>query len=165
MTLRTHGDPILKQRAETIPPGVDVGDLVRYMQFTLRLHDGLGLSAQQAGRTERIALAKFYGETTVLINLEIIDRSQETILSKDEGCLSVHNAEGIFYRTDVIRHRWVIISYEDEHRRTVTRRCEGLDAIIAQHEYDHLEGKCIADGATREDRKASYRAQRKARTR
>lgn len=170
--LRTLGDPILKQRAEPVPLGVSVTDTVDRMMFLMRVHDGLGLSAQQAGSTQRVALMKLKDqedpsryEIVVALNLEILERSPEMQVSKDEGCLSVQSRKGAYFRRDVERHVWVIIAYEDLNRYHRIRKCTNLDAVIAQHEYEHLEGRCIVDGLTREERKASYRAQTKARRR
>jgi len=165
--LRKFGDPILKTPATDVAPGEDITELLDAMSDILIRTDGLGISAQQVGSDKRVALMRIGGASaataTVAINLRITERSPEMQTSIEEGCLSVRNPAGWFYRRDVRRHAVVWVSYTDEFGTTIAQRLTGMDAIIAQHEADHLDGKCIADGTTREERKAGYRAAKKAR--
>lgn len=166
--LRTFGDPILKTPATQVLPGEDIADLLAVMQNILNRNDGLGISAQQVGSTKRVAVMRLKDidnpgawKEVVAINLRITDASPEMQISHDEGCLSVRSADGRYFRKDIRRHVVVSCEYEDEQRRPHVRILKNLDAIIAQHEADHLDGKCIADGTTREERKANYRTLRK----
>lgn len=168
--LRRLGDPILKMRAVPVAPDVDVSELIARMRFQVKIHDGLGLAAQQVGSTHRVSVMRLKDlenpakwREVVAINLEILERSPEQQTSKDEGCLSAQSANGAYFRRDMQRSVWVVIRYEDEARTVHTERLTNFDAVIAQHEHDHLEGRCIADGTTREERKASFRAQKRKR--
>lgn len=147
MTLRKFGDPILKQPAEHVPADVDVSDLVAEMRAALDNWKGIGLSAQQVGRTERVALMTLGGVVHVAINLKIVHRSKANVLSTHEGCLSVRT-NGRIFRMNVKRSARVLAEWEDEKRQKHCQWLGGINAIIAQHEAEHLDGKCIVDRLT-----------------
>lgn len=160
--LRFLGDPVLKLAADDVRPDTDVRDLVREMKRILGEEQGLGLSAQQVGSVWRVALMRLRDgsfsqqKPVVAINLRITARSKKTELHVGEGCLSVQ-ARGRFFRTSVHRHTWVRVTYLDEDRKEHSVRLEAMDAIIAQHECDHLDGKCIVDGLSRQQRRQAER--------
>lgn len=166
--LRYLGDPVLKFAAEDVKPETDVRDLVRAMKRILVEQDGLGLAAQQVGSIYRVAIMQLRDgsfaplATVVGINLRIIARSKKVELNVAEGCLSVQGRRGEYFRTSVRRHTWVRIAYLDEQRKEHEVRLEGADAIIAQHECDHLDGRCVADGLTRQQRRQAERIVSKA---
>jgi peptide deformylase len=132
------------------------------MKRILAEERGLGLAAQQVGSVWRVALlcltdGAFSPKTTVVaINPRIVARSKKTVLSIGEGCLSVQ-ARGRYFRTSVRRHEWVRLAYLDEGGNEHSVRLEGMDAVIAQHECDHLDGKCIVDGVSRQQRRRAER--------
>lgn len=160
--LRFLGDPVLKRAAEDVRPDSAIRELVREMKRILAQERGLGLAAQQIGSVWRVALlclsdGSFAPKTTVVaINPRIVARSKKTVLSIGEGCLSVQ-AAGRFFRTSVRRNEWVRLAYLDEAGTEHSVRLEGMDAIIAQHECDHLDGKCIVDGLSRQQRRQAER--------
>lgn len=137
-------DPILKMPAVQVAPGESVTELVTKMKYMLASVKGLGLSAQQAGSTQRVALVTLRGVVTTCINLEIVERSKAGVVSQREGCLSVIQ-NGKVFRMTVRRSARVCIRYEDEERVVHEGWVGGLDAIVAQHEAEHLDGKCIID--------------------
>jgi peptide deformylase len=114
------------------------------MKRVLAEQRGLGLAAQQVGSLHRVALVTFANVLIVAVNLEIIERSKMTTLSVNEGCLSVR-VKGRLFRMNVRRSRQVLARWQDEQGNEYTRRLGGLDAIVAQHESEHLDGKCIID--------------------
>ena len=143
-TFRMFGDPVLKQPTVAVGPDTDIYKLVRAMKRILAEQRGLGLAAQQVGSLHRVAILTLAGQQVVAINLEIIERSKMTVLSTHEGCLSVR-PKGKLFRMNVRRSRQVVARWEDESRYTHERRLGGLDAIVAQHEAEHLDGVCIVD--------------------
>ena len=156
--LRFLGDPILKTPAlddvggpEDLPPG-----LLPAMRRVLEEQKGLGLAAQQVGSTARVALMKLNGQVVEAINLKVLEYSPEKILSRREGCLSVQG-KGRYFRTNVSRHAWVWVSYRDTAWQEHTLRLDGMAAILAQHEADHLDGRCIVDGLPRQQRRLAER--------
>lgn len=124
---------------------------------------GVGLAAPQVGIAKRIFLMKPVedGPTTVIINPEIISTSDgDEIPIKPnsakvekmkefeksggkkpkkgrllEGCLSVPNIWG-----NVSRKKKVELSWQDETGKKYVRTFSGFNAIIIQHELDHLNG-------------------------
>lgn len=101
--------------------------------------DGVGLAAPQVGRNERIIVVNRGGEGVVYINPEISKKSEAKVRS-EEGCLSVPGVWGM-----VERAKKVSIRALDRHGRRVEMDCKGLEAIIFQHEIDHLDGILFID--------------------
>ena len=110
------------------------------------IRPGVGLAAPQVGRNIR-ALVVYYedevdGETKVidhrLINPKIILESvKETYLSGGEGCLSVDDVhEGYVYRHNKIQVK--AFNAQSQKEEVITAR--GYEAIVLQHEIDHLSG-------------------------
>lgn len=141
---RRFPDPVLKQPSVVVEPGADIHKLIRAMKRILAEQRGLGLAAQQVGSLHRVALVTWSSIQLAAINLEILEHSKMTVRSTDEGCLSVR-VQGRLFRMNVRRSRQVLVRWEDENRQEHTRRLGGLDAIVAQHESDHLDGQCIID--------------------
>lgn len=162
--LTIMGDPVLKEPARDVTSIADLPYmLIPDMKRILAREKGLGLAAQQVGSTWRVALLKLSGQLMVAINLRIIDRSAEMHTSKREGCLSVQG-NGEYFRVDVQRHARVTIEYRGEDFAMHTLELEGLDAVIAQHEADHLDGKCIVDGLCRQQRRRAEQLVRRHRS-
>lgn len=142
--MKQFPDPILKTPAERVAPEEDVAAVIERMKRMLEQVKGLGLAAQQAGETKRVALVTLTGRVVVCINLEVLERSKANVLSPREGCLSVIR-NGKVFRMNVKRSARVRIRYEDEARVVHEHWVGGLDAIVAQHEAEHLDGRCIID--------------------
>ena len=76
----------------------------------------------------------------VVINPELT-LSEDTVLSRQEGCLSVP----LNYRADVQRAERVHLRYMDLDGKIVEEDLEGFPAIVIQHEADHLDGTLFID--------------------
>lgn len=115
-------------------PGVQA--LCQDMQDTLEAAgNGVGLAAIQIGACARIFMSLIKGEVRFYINPKItafIGKAVPTI----EGCLSV---PGIF--EDVERYPEVTIEASDRTGLRFVTELQGLEAQIAQHEIEHLDGK------------------------
>ncbi|WP_342261452.1 peptide deformylase [Spiroplasma endosymbiont of Notiophilus biguttatus] len=75
-----------------------------------------------------------------LINPKIIGKSEQiAYLKKGEGCLSVtnHPHEGLVPRSYKIN----VTGYDYLKKKKVILTVRGYEAIVFQHEQDHLEGK------------------------
>lgn len=121
------------------------------------LREGVGLAAPQVGRNIKALCVYFEEEgeegTKVvdhrLINPKIILESvQEAYLSGGEGCLSVDNPhEGYVYRHNKIQVKaFNAITMKEE---IITAR--GYEAIVLQHEIDHLNGVLYYDHINKKD--------------
>lgn len=113
------------------------------------LVEGVGLAGPQIGLLERIFILKLStkNEPIAFVNPKIISYSEETnldVLSSDEqfleGCLSIPGIYGLVERPWKIK-----LEYHDITGKKHTQKLEGYEAIIAQHEYDHLEGVLFTD--------------------
>ncbi len=106
--------------------------------------DGIGIAAPQVGRNIRVFLTTINCGTKkqrviMMANPKFLKLSEEKVES-EEGCLSLPG------ETDkIMRHKEVTIEYFDEDGIRKELSLDGLDAIIVQHETDHLEGMLYID--------------------
>jgi peptide deformylase len=108
---------------------------------SLDYYEGLGLSANQCGLTERICVINHLDDKRyyTLINPTIVEKA-EKISKYKEGCLSF---PGLFL--EVGRPEWVVVEYLNIEGETVKQKFEGIWATCVQHEFDHLFGICYTD--------------------
>ena len=110
------------------------------------IRPGVGLAAPQVGRNIKALVVYFEDEIEGkkiivdhrLINPKIILESvKEVYLSGGEGCLSVDDVhEGYVYRHNKIQVR--AFNAQTKKEEIITAR--GYEAIVLQHEIDHLSG-------------------------
>jgi len=136
-----HPDPVLQTPAQTIAKEEfsNIPKLAQDMKETMYHERGVGLAAQQIGKTMRICVIDTDGTFRVLINPEIVARSKNTYVD-DEGCLSVPKK---FFPLE--RHWQVTVKYLDEYAQERKLKASGLLARAVQHELDHLNGIIVLD--------------------
>lgn len=127
--------------------------------------NGVGLAAPQVGINQRFFVADWsqYMEgrnvdeksALVIINPIIIGKSGEMIDS-EEKCLSVPGPSAV-----IKRHDSVLIHAYDLNFKMIKLQLNGLAAIVAQHEIDHLNGKLYFDHLSRLKRDIFVRKLRK----
>ena len=130
---------------ERITPAIDqlIGDLIDTMRHHQRC---VGLSAPQVGSPWRVAVLDVTGHPKaahssglmVLVNPQLMAQGGPAI--GREGCLSVPDLTGNVRRTPRVQLRAM-----DVRGKPWMRRLEGFEAIAAQHEVDHLDGKLFLD--------------------
>ena len=137
------GHPVLRQAAAAIHTDHILSDpvqaLVADMQDTLYEYDGLGLAAPQVHYSVRLVLLTVLGEMRVVINPVITPLTDEVIRTY-EGCLSV---EGM--RASVERFAKVRLAAWGEDGKPFELELEDMDAVVVQHECDHLDGVLYVD--------------------
>lgn len=149
MHVRTEDEPNNELRVRSAEvPKADVGSdrirrMVEELTATMREENGVGIAAPQVGIHERVIIVDHGDGATAYVNPEIVSRSFRTFLS-EEGCLSVPGVWGM-----VKRHRSVTIKALSMDGKTVTVDAHGLEAVIFQHEIDHLDGVLFIDRAER----------------
>jgi peptide deformylase len=113
---------------------------INQLRQLLRAEGGVGIAASQAGISQRFAIAKTnqFGEL-VLINPKVTDLGDGTRLSF-EKCISLPGQCGI-----VSRNKRVKVEYLDEAGHSKIIEASGSDALIIQHEVDHLDGVLFTD--------------------
>jgi len=140
------GTPVLKKKAKDISKEYEgLDELLENMWETMYNAKGVGLAAPQIGKQIRIFLIDTIqleeeesdlkdGIKQVFINAEILEEEGEVWLY-EEGCLSIPHIRG-----DVERQPNITIKYLDENFVEHTKKFEGINARVIQHEYDHIEG-------------------------
>lgn len=163
-------NPDLRKRCEEVseitPEIVDlVNDMHEYLVLSQdeayskkhNIREGVGLAAPQIGKNIRALVVYFEEETENglnivdhrLINPKIILESvKEVYLSGGEGCLSVDNDhQGYIYRKYKIQVKAFDVLAMKE--KIITAR--GYEAIVLQHEIDHLNGVLFYDHINKKD--------------
>jgi peptide deformylase len=125
--------------------------LIDQMWATLHHTGGVGLAAPQVGITQCLfimdcRIAQPDAQSQVYINPTLFNPQGSTSFS--EGCLSFPGL-----KIDVPRFETIDIRAQNTQGQWFTRSLEGLEAICAQHEYDHIEGKAFIDRLDPEHRK------------
>ena len=137
-------DPILRQpttpvKLETAADRKHADTVAMSLCETLKAHEGLGLSANQCGRTERMFALNMGEDIWTLFNPEIIERS-ESLSELQEGCLSYPGLYLKLKRSEKIKVKFQAINGE-----WIEQEFDGLTAVCVQHEIDHLDGKMFTD--------------------
>ena len=130
-------DPLLHKRIDSCSYNLDRKFLSRTLIESMIHHNGVGLSANQIGISERaFAMVRDieYNEIIVCFNPRIIKSYTEEV-EMEEGCLSY---PGVFLK--ITRPKKIIVKYEDVDKKIHKLKLDGLSARIFLHEYDHMEG-------------------------
>ncbi len=112
-----------------------------------KVREGVGLAAPQLGKNLRIIAINYELEDKIirylLINPKIIENSiQKCYLKNGEGCLSVDKEHpGYVYRY----HKIIVQAYNLLTEQPTTIIASGFEAIVLQHEIDHLDGVLFYD--------------------
>lgn len=108
---------------------------------------GVGLAAIQIGLLKRMFVIYYPTKDSVvqyqLVNPVITETSvRKCALEAGEGCLSVDTVyEGLVHRYYKIKLK----AYDALSDKEITITATGFDAIVLQHEYDHLNGMFFYD--------------------
>ena len=102
-------------------------------QMLIKVKTALGLAHNQIKGSKNVYVTRYNGKLNGYINPTVVDRSIDQIPSV-EGCLSYPGEEN-----KVLRYRYIIVEHltEDGFVQEIFR---GKEAIIHQHEIDHLLG-------------------------
>ena len=114
----------------------------------MRQNKWVGLAAPQVGENIRVIATsqrehkknkdKLLWET-IMINPSITNTSKETIL-REEACISLPNCTGM-----VKRHKTIQVEFLDIHGKKQKQKYKDFNAVIIQHEIDHLDGILFVD--------------------
>jgi peptide deformylase len=155
-----YNDPVLRRKGERITTfDNSITELAREMQSTMHEAGGIGLAAQQVGRSIQLCVVDLR-ETErdfgwqldgaqpplelfmpmVLVNPEISFEPESEEYVVEEGCLSFPKIRG-----DVPRPDAITVKFQDERGVAHSLRCDGMLARCIQHEVDHLNGVLFID--------------------
>lgn len=156
-----EGNPILRMESEDITfPLSDANKvLVKKMNNYLiesnndiiaemkKLDPAVGIAAPQVGSNVNIFSLIMEDENEQLIvknyfNPKILNKSEQlTYLCGGEGCLSVPiKKDGYIYRPHEID-----VQYQNDKGQIIKEKLNGVEAIVFQHEFDHLKGVLYVD--------------------
>lgn len=148
----TAPHPILELKAREVRDdefGGALGVHVSDMAETMYAAPGVGLAAPQVADSRRIVVVdpgegdergrRYFG----LVNPKIVWRSKEMI-PWTETCLSVPSLE-----VEVMRNKKIRLQWRDPDGSSREGEFEEFEAVIVQHELDHLDGTVILDRASR----------------
>ena len=154
-------NPIMRKKSlpVTLPLSADdkkiLDDMLDYLKKSQdeeyskkhNVRPGIGMAAIQIGILKRMFVVYYEREEGPvqyqLVNPKIIEYSIRKCALKDgEGCLSVDGEHpGYAHRYYKIRME----AYDALTDEDIIITARGFDAIVLQHEYDHLDGKFFYD--------------------
>ena len=130
----TH--PILHERVKPCSKDLDRSEMSRILKENMMHYEGVGLSANQIGISERVFIMVLNMETEETItcfNPRIIKRYDDDVWC-EEGCLSFPDEI-----INVERPDRIVVKYEDEDKKDHKIKLSGMAARVFLHEFDHLE--------------------------
>ena len=155
-------NPIMRKRSElvSLPLSSENKELLDEMLLYLKrsqdeeyakkhnIRPGVGMAAIQVGHLKRMFVI-YYQKSEAeyvmyqLVNPKIIEESvRKCALEAGEGCLSVdEDHQGLVHR----HYKIVMKAFDALQDKEIIITAKGYDAIVLQHEYDHLEGMFYYD--------------------
>ncbi len=149
------GQDVLRSKAQPVGEVTDeVKKLAADMLETMYAASGVGLAAEQVGRTERMCVIDVPADAEkkecvefnkavemplVMVDPEIKELSKATQRG-NEGCLSFPEIYA-----QITRANEVAVEYTGLDGARHTARARGLLARAIQHECDHLDGVLLVD--------------------
>jgi peptide deformylase len=136
--LYDENHPMMKQRIPeydiTLLPNPVMTNTINRLKMTMKLYNGLGLSANQCGVFERVFIVGNEEIVIVCINPKLIKASDD-LIKDNEGCLSF---PGLFLKVE--RASSVEVEYYDLQGKKYNTTFTGLTARCFLHELDHMNG-------------------------
>ncbi len=153
LKILTYPDERLKKESKEVKDfGKKFQDFTEKLIYTMyNSPGGVGIAAPQVDNPIQTIIVdtshykhkknKLSHGLMVLSNPKIIDKEGEIIIR--EGCMSVPD-----YTGNVKRYNWIKVEALDRHGNIITFDTEGFEAVVIQHEMDHLKGKLFLDRIT-----------------
>ncbi len=142
-------NPILRNVSDEVEEiSEELVDFCDKLLVAMYENKGVGLAAPQVGENIRIIATSQWEKkpkkdkllwTTIMINPKIVDRSKEMILW-EEACISLPNCTGM-----VRRHKGIHVEFIDIKGKKQKQKYKDFNAVIIQHEIDHLDGILFMD--------------------
>jgi peptide deformylase len=150
LTFCYYGNPILRKKGEPVTEITDeIKELVAAMIDYFDNNNGIGLSAQQVGKTLRLFVLRRYvhlpdgkwtvSEPHVYINPKILERSKETWI-EEEACMSIPKLH-----LPVERPLRIKVESTKLDGSRIVEELEGINARVVMHENDHINGVLFID--------------------
>ena len=141
--------PLSTKDKETLDEMLEYLKLSQDEEYNKRhkIQAGVGRAAIQIGILKRMFVIYYQRDNEIvqyqLVNPMILETSvKKCALQDGEGCLSVPKQhEGLVHRYYKIKMR----AYDALTDEDIIITASGYDAVVLQHEYDHLDGKFYYD--------------------
>jgi len=148
LSIKVYGEPILRAVCQEVDDSVISRNIATSLsEYLSKMLSAVGVAAPQVGLNMRMfCMLDNNGSLLTIINPQILKR--EGLLPFSEGCLSIPQ---VYAKTEV-RAKYLTASYYDENFNLKTKTFNGTEAVIFQHEYDHLNGVLFVDHLTKEGR-------------
>ena len=154
-------NPIMRQKSlpVSLPLSVEdkktLDDMLEYLKLSQdedyaakhNIRAGVGIAAIQIGILKRMFCVYYETEDGItqyqLVNPKIVEYSvKKCALQNGEGCLSVDGEHpGLSHRFYKIK----MAAFDALTNQDIVITARGFDAVVLQHEYDHLDGKFFYD--------------------
>jgi len=135
---------LLRRHARPVPQGLDLSRVARRMEHTMRQAKGVGIAGPQVGLSLRIATLMLDYKTphprVIFVRNPLIVERSEQMNEGYEGCLSIPGVGGL-----VRRHQWIRVQHTSLEGEVLSQEAEGPNAVLWQHELDHLDGVLYVD--------------------
>lgn len=132
-----YPDIILRTSSKNVSGDDNIDAIISKMDDALNKTSGIGLAAPQIGVNQRIIFINT-AEKHIVINPVILEKSGQYV--SHEGCLSIPGLWG-----KVIRYKNVVLGGLSPSGKEIIVTFENLEAAVAQHEIDHLNGVLFFD--------------------
>ncbi|MFA6675917.1 MAG: peptide deformylase [Bacilli bacterium] len=150
-------NPLMRERSKDVPLPLSkenkalLDAMLEYLKMSQNeeyaekhhIRAGVGLAAVQVKRLEKMFVIYYEnseGQVVQyqLVNPKIIESSvKQCALKNGEGCLSVDKIyDGLVHRHYKIRLK----AFDALQNKDIEISASGFDAVVLQHEYDHLDG-------------------------
>ncbi len=144
MKILTFPDPRLRTVADPVEKfDKSLKKLTDDMLETMYSENGIGLAATQVNVHKRVIvmdISEERNEPRVFINPEVEIKSNKSLFTFSEGCLSVPG-----FNEEITRPDKIILKWQNLDGDRLEDEPEGLLTVCIQHEIDHLEGKLMVD--------------------
>lgn len=153
MKIVKYGDPkLLRKSVPVVSVTPELRALAHEMLAAMYDAEGVGLAAEQVGRTEALCVidvpadsqgsdaAANAGVRMPMIMFNPVVSDPQGTQRGSEGCLSFPGISA-----QVTRARSVTVDWMGEDGKHYSARVHGLLARAVQHEVDHLEGKVFVE--------------------
>lgn len=138
----TEGDPTLRKISRPVTVfDAKLKTLAEDMLETMRHSNGVGLAAPQVGILRRLFVMNVGDGDVIAVNPELTEYEGEQ--EELEGCLSLPGLYGLVKRPLKVR-----LDAHDASGSAFSLELEGLGAVCACHETDHLNGILFRDVAS-----------------
>ena len=149
-------NPIMRKKSQPVELPLSqedkktLDDMLEYLKLSQdedyakkhNIRAGVGIAAIQIGLLKRMFCIYYETDEGIvqyqLVNPKIIEYSvRKCALKNGEGCLSVdQDHEGLSHRYYKIK----MAAFDALRNEDIIITARGFDAVVLQHEYDHLDG-------------------------